>query len=84
MKINFLLPNLLVSRLPRWLSGKESACNVGGAADTVFNPLVGKIPWRRKWQFTPTFSPGKSLWTEELGGLQSKGSQRFGHDLLNN
>ena len=84
MKINFLLPNLLVSRLPRWLSGKESACNVGGAADTVFNPLVGKIPWRRKWQFTPTFLPGKSLLTEELGGLQSKGSQRFGHDLLNN
>ena len=84
MKINFLLPNLLVSRLPRWLSGKESACNAGGAADTVFNPLVGKIPWRRKWQFTPTFLPGKSLWTEELGGLQSKGSQRFGHDLLNN
>ena len=26
-----------------------------------FNPWVGKIPWRRKWQPTPIFLPGKSL-----------------------
>ena len=25
-----------------------------------FNPWVGKIPWRRKWQPTPVFFPGKS------------------------
>ena len=25
------------------------------------------------------FLPGESLWTEELGGLQSMGSQRVGH-----
>ena len=25
-----------------------------------FNPWVGKIPWRRKWQNTPVFLPGKS------------------------
>ena len=25
-----------------------------------FNTLVGKIPWRRKWQPTPMFLPGKS------------------------
>ena len=24
------------------------------------DPLVGKIPWRRKWQPTPVFFPGKS------------------------
>ena len=24
-----------------------------------FDPWVGKIPWRRKWQPTPVFSPGK-------------------------
>ena len=23
-------------------------------------PWVGKIPWRRKWQHTPVFLPGKS------------------------
>ena len=31
--------------------------------------------WRRKWQFTPTFLPGKVQWTEEPGGLQSMGLQ---------
>ena len=25
-----------------------------------FDPWVGKIPWRRKWQPTPIFLPGKS------------------------
>ena len=25
-----------------------------------FNPWVGKIPWSRKWQPTPVFSPGES------------------------
>ena len=25
-----------------------------------FDPWVGKIPWRRKWQRTPEFLPGKS------------------------
>ena len=24
-----------------------------------FNPWVGKIPWREKWQSTPVFLPGK-------------------------
>ena len=28
--------------------------------ETGFNPLVGKIPWRWKWQPTPVFLPGKS------------------------
>ena len=45
------------SGLPRWLSGEESApqCKRCG-----FNPWVRKIPWRRKWQPTPVFLPGKS------------------------
>ena len=25
----------------------------------MFNPWVGKIPWRRKWQPTPVLLPGK-------------------------
>ena len=25
-----------------------------------FDPWVGKIPWRRKWQLTPVFLPGES------------------------
>ena len=41
-----------------------------------FDPWVGTIPWRRKWQSTPVFLAWKSPWTEELGRLQSTGSQR--------
>ena len=37
--------------------GKESVCNVG---DTGFDPWVGKIRWRRKWQPTSVFLPGES------------------------
>jgi len=40
---------------------------------------VEKIPWRRKWQSTPVFWPGKSHEQRRLEG-QSTGSQRVGHD----
>ena len=48
-----------------------------------FDPWVGKIPWKRKWQPTPTLA-WKIPWTEEPGGLQYMGSQGIGHDLLTN
>ena len=42
-----------------------------------FDPWVGKIPWKRKWQPTPVcFLSWEIPWTEEPGGLQSIGSQR--------
>ena len=43
--------------LPRWLSCKESTFNAG---DRVSIPGLGKISWRRAWQPTPLFLPGKS------------------------
>ena len=51
---------VLFSGLPWWLSGKDSACNAGSFRRHGFNPWVGKIPWRRAWQPTPVFLPGKS------------------------
>ena len=44
----------------------------------MFDPWIQKFPWRRKWQSSPVFSPGKSH-GEDLGGLQSMGC-RVGHD----
>ena len=38
--------------------------------------------WRRRWQPTPVFLPGKIPWMEEPGALQSMGSQRVGHDWV--
>ena len=47
-----------------------------------FEPWVEKIPWRKAWQPTPVFLPGKSPWTEEPGGLQSMGLQRGRHNWV--
>ena len=44
--------------------GKEPACNAGG-------PRVGMIPWRREWQPTPVFLPGKSYGQRSLAGYGS-------------
>ena len=33
-----------------------------------FNPWIGKIPWRREWQPTPVFLPGKSHGQRSLVG----------------
>ena len=49
---------------------KASACNTG---DPVFNPWVGKIPWRRKWQPTPVLLPGKSHGQRTLVGYSPWG-----------
>ena len=40
---------------PRWLGGKESACNAGDDGYVSSNSRSGKIPWRRKWPSTPVF-----------------------------
>ena len=36
--------------------------------ETQFDNWVGKIPWRRKWQPTPVFMPGKSHGPRSLVG----------------
>ena len=61
--------------LPRWLSGKVSACQCRRHG---FNPWVRKIPWRRKWQPSPSILAWKIPWTKEPGGLQSIGLQESG------
>ena len=38
-----------------------------------FNPWVGKILWRRKWQPTPVLLPGKSHGWRSLGGCSPWG-----------
>ena len=62
-----------------WLSGKESPCQCRRHGGLRFNPWVRKIPWRRAWQPTPIFLPGRIPWTEEPGRLLSMGSQRVRH-----
>ena len=56
---------------------KASAYNAGGPR---FDPWVGKIPWRRKWQTHSSNLAWKIPRTEEPCRLQSMGSQRVRHD----
>ena len=44
-----------------------------------FNPWFGKIPWRRAWQPTPVFMPGKSHEQRTLVGYSHKVSDRTEH-----
>ena len=64
--------------LPRWLSSKESARR---CRRHTFDPWVGKIPCRRKWQPTPVFLLRKSHGQRSLAGYSTRGSQRVEHDL---
>ena len=46
--------------LPVWHSSKESTCQCRRLRRHGFDSWVWKIPWKRKWQPTPVFLPGKS------------------------
>ena len=63
----------LIQRLPWWFSGKESACTVRRHRRPGFNPWVRKIPWKRKWQPTPVFLPGKVHGQRSLVGYSPWG-----------
>ena len=45
---------------PGGASGKEPTCQCRRPKRHRFDPLVGKIPWRRAWQSTPLFLPRES------------------------
>ena len=42
-----------------------------------FNPWVGKIPWRRKWQPTSVFLPGESHGERSLVGHSPRGHKEL-------
>jgi len=53
--------------IPGGTSGKEPACQCRRHERSGFDPWVGKIPWRRAWQLTSVFLPGKSHGQRSLG-----------------
>ena len=63
--------------LPRWLSGRDPTCQCRRCRRLGFCPWVGKIPWRRKWQPTPVFLPGKSHGQRSLAGYSPWGCQKL-------
>ena len=65
--------------LPWWFNGRECACQ---CSRHELDPWVRKIPWRRKWQPTPVYLPGKSLGKRRLAGYCPWGHKRVRHDLV--
>ena len=48
---------------------KNSPANVGDVKKIGFDPWIGTIPWRKKWQPTPVFLPEKSHGQKNLVGI---------------
>ena len=59
---------------------KNLPANAGAVGDTGPLPGVGKIPWKRVWQLTPVFLPGKSHGQRSLVGYSLWGdtTERLG------
>ena len=64
--------------LPWWLSGEESVCK---CRRPMFDPRVGKIPWRREWLPAAVFLPGEAHGQRSPAGyIPFIELQRAGHD----
>ena len=58
------------------LVAKNPPANTGDRCKRPrFDPWVGMIPWRRKWQPAPAFFPGKSRTQRSLLGCSPRGGQ---------
>ena len=66
--------------LPRWLSGKESACQCRRPRRHGFNPCIGKIPLEEEMATHSSILAWRILWTKQPIRLQSMGSQRLRHN----
>ena len=71
-----------VIAFPRWLSGKESACQSWRCKRLRFSSSVEKIPQRRAWHSTPVFLPGEFHGQRSLAGYSPWGFKRLGHKLV--
>ena len=65
--------------LPRWDSGKETACQCRRPRKRGFNPWVRKIPLEEEMTTHSSILAWRISWTEEPGRLQSMGLQRVEH-----
>ena len=64
----FILESSWLTELLGSSAGKESTCQCRRCKRCGFNPWVRMIPWRRKWQPTPVFLPGKFHRQRSLAG----------------
>ena len=73
----FIAALIIITRIwkgfPGGACGKESTCQFRRCKRHGFNPWVGPIPWRRKWQHILVVLPGESHGQRSLGGYSPQG-----------
>ena len=74
----FLVLLVFIEGFPGGSMVKNLPANTG---DEGSNSGLGRFPWRRKWQPTSVFLPGKSRVQSSLVGYIQWGHKRVGHDL---
>ena len=65
---NYIIPCIHLLGFAGGAVVKESTCQRRRCKRHAFDPWVGKILWRRKWQPAPVFLPGKSHGQRSLVG----------------
>ena len=75
----FAGPVYLFMGFPGGASGKEPICQCRRFKRYVFDPWIGKIPWKRKQQPTPVFLAGEPHGQRSPAGYN--GASKVGHDL---
>ena len=66
--------------LPRWLSSKDSACQLKETKEMWVQSLGWEDPLEEEMAVHSSILAGRISWTEEPDRLQSMGLQRAGHD----
>ena len=62
--------------------GDSAVRNLPANARDRFDPWVGKLPWRRKWQLIPVFLSAKSHGHRRLAIYSPWGLKRVRHNLV--
>ena len=73
--LHYIAVNTNDCGLSRWPSGDESACQ---CRRHKFDPWIWKIPWKRIWESTLVFFPGKSHGQRSLAGCSPQGHKKSG------
>ena len=71
--VPYLISLLVEQGFPSCARGKEPAFQWRRCRRPRFDPWIGKILWRREWQPTPIFLPGKSHGQRSLAGYSPWG-----------
>ena len=59
------------------LAVKKLPASAGRQRRHRFDPWVGKVPWKRKWQATPVLLPGESHGQRSLVGYSPWGDKEY-------